>query len=160
VQCDASKAAGGADVYQIIDGKKNLISFYSFSFIETQIAWSIPKKECYVALKSLKKFTTFIDGRIVDLLLDSKICTQIATTSDMTDKDPLITSWVVEMKMLIPTFVVNEFLAGKIQQIVDLLEIKHITCVLYSHVAKIEIENKNVRVMLRKTLEDVMIIIN
>jgi hypothetical protein len=65
-------------------------------------SWSIPKKEAYAALKAVKKFLVYIDGQALDLLLDSKICTQIANTKDLNGKDLLITSWIVEILMLVP----------------------------------------------------------
>jgi hypothetical protein len=73
LKADASNAAGGAELFQLVSGKKNLISFHSFSFSGTQRSWSIPKKEAYAALKAVKKFLIYIDGQALDLLLDSKI---------------------------------------------------------------------------------------
>jgi hypothetical protein len=102
LKADASKFAGGAELFQLVSGKKNLISFHSFSFSGTQISWSIPKKEAYAALKAVKKFLVYIDGQSLDLLLDSKICTQIAKTKDLNGKDMHITSWIVEILMLVP----------------------------------------------------------
>jgi hypothetical protein len=78
LQADASVNADGAELFQLVEGKKNLISFHSFAFTGTQRSWSIPKKEAYAALKAVKKFLVYIDGQALDLLLDSKICTQIA----------------------------------------------------------------------------------
>jgi hypothetical protein len=63
LKADASKFAGGAELFQLVSGKKNLISSHSFSFSGTQISWSIPKKEAYAALKAVKKFLVYIDGQ-------------------------------------------------------------------------------------------------
>jgi hypothetical protein len=57
----------------------------------------------------------------------------------------------------IPTMILsdNEFLSKLLIEITEILEIKQVACDPYSHVGKIEIANKNVRVMLRKSLDEI-----
>jgi hypothetical protein len=56
-----------------------------------------------------------------------------------------------------PTMILsdNEFLSKLLIKITEILEIKQVACVPYSHVGKIEIANKNVQVRLRKLLDEI-----
>jgi len=72
LETDASDFGLGAYLYQIVDGKHEVIEFLSKTFNESQIKWNVGEKECYATYFALLKLEHLLGDREFTLKTDHR----------------------------------------------------------------------------------------
>ena len=93
VETDASDYGIGAWIYQLKEDKKYPIAFISKTLVREQLRWSVPEKECYAIVYSLKKWEYLLRDRHFKLYTDHENLTYLdAGTS------PKVYRWKLEVQ--------------------------------------------------------------
>eukprot|EP00121_Abeoforma_whisleri_P000001 Awhi_evm1s1 len=77
VEVDVCKTGMGGTLFQIIDGKKKYIRFFSYAFKGAELRWSMPKQELFGIKFALEHLQEYLLGRHFHLYTDNKALTWI-----------------------------------------------------------------------------------